>query len=234
MIMKNILSILFIGLLSLSVVKAQDDSEEEFKTLFSSNGESSVSGFGGIVLDFSSVNGDFGYSMGAEGAALFNKSVFIGLYGQALVNFPSYQLNSYSIVLDENVVKNKSLVFYHGGFYTGFVFKPNNPIHFGISSKFGWGGVSLLDDFDNYYNNPNYKYPDIDLVFVLTPELEVEMNITNWFKFNMGIGYRFVSGLDETYTVKSDNGIITEVPYFESDEMNSLTFSMGFLFGWYK
>jgi len=232
--MKKIITFLAVILISLSVAEAQDNSSDDFKTIFGSGGETSISGFGGILMDFSTVNGDFGYSLGGEGAALFNKSVFIGLYGQALVNFPNYELTSYSAFLGENITSKKSMMFYHGGIYTGFIFKPNNPIHFGISSKFGWGGVTLLDEFDQYHTNSNNDYPDIDLVFVVTPQIDAEMNITNWFKFNLGFGYRFVSGVDATYLTLSDNGEIVSQPYFDSNAMDSFVFSMGFLFGWYK
>jgi hypothetical protein len=35
-----------------------------------------------------------------------------------------------------------------------------------------------------------------DKVFVLTPEIELEVAVTSWLKCNLGVGYRYVSGVD--------------------------------------
>lgn len=222
-----VFTILFLVALN---AKAQDDNNQ-FKTLFKEDGKTKVSGYGGLMMEFSGINDQFAYSLGGGGAVLFNQSFFIGGYGLGTVNFPSYTYPQPSIERER-----KNIIFGHGGFYTGFVFRPNNPFHFGVSSKFGWGGITLYDNYNNYY--PGYPYEDyeIDQVFVITPQLEAEMNIAPWFKINMGLGYRIVTGVDATYAAYTDpaSSVIEEVPYFDSNAFDSFTFQLGLYFGWFK
>lgn len=220
---------------NINSVKSQEE-DTEYRTLFKQNGKTSVSGFGGLIMEFSSVDNQFAYSMGGQGAALFNQSFFIGLYGQGLVNLPKYTFSEIPI---STSYEDKSIMFFHGGFYTGFVFTPNNPFHFGVSSKFGWGGITLFDDIYGHSSYPPggyYPYPEyaVDMVFVITPQVEAEMNITNWFKVNLGFGYRFVTGVDATYEAYDGNGGINDVPFFDSDAFNNMTFVLGLNFGWFK
>lgn len=226
-------------IISVSSVKAQNESSDEFKTLFSNNGKTSVSGFGGLITEFSSIDNNFAFSMGGEGAVLFNQSFFFGGYGMGTTNFPTYELTEYNWLLDQNLTVKKNIIFGHGGFYTGFVFMPNKPIHFGVSSKFGWGAISLIDEFynSNHYPRNEINETMVDPIFVITPQAEIEMNFTSWFKINFGIGYRIVTGVDATYfyvTTDSGANALVEKTYFESDAFNSATFSIGFVFGGFK
>lgn len=214
---------------------AQDDTDEYTTIITKKEGnKTKVSGFGGITTEFSQVDGNFGFSLGGQAAVLLDRSVFIGFYGQGVVNFPRYELTIYSEKLNNNIVLPKNLIFFHAGIYTGYVFMPKKPFHFGLSAKFGWGGITLVDEFYNYNSKSNSGDPEVvDFIFAVTPQAEFEMNITNWFKLNMGVGYRFVTGVDAKYTLLTDDGLeIRE--YFASDAMDSMTFSVGFLFGWYK
>ena len=73
-------------------------------------------------------------------------------------------------------------------------------MHFGISTRLGWGSIN----FDEYYNDVNYK-PDntyLDNVFVFVPQIEAEFNFFKWMKMNVGLGYRVVAGIDKKYADK--------------------------------
>ena len=63
---------------------------------------------------------------------------------------------------------------------------------------------------------------DIDHVFVITPQLDLNMNLLKWMRLNVGVGYRIVTGVDHTYKTQQD-GIIVEKPYFDSNAFNSIT-----------
>lgn len=229
--MKKVILIFAISVGLVGTLIAQDQ-DTQFKTLFKQDGKTTVSGFGGLMMEFSGINNQFAYSLGGGGAVLINQSFFIGGYGLGTVNFPSYTYPQPSLTREYN-----SIVFGHGGFYTGFVFRPNSPVHFGVSSKFGWGGISVTDNYLEY-GYPGYPYDEIitDQVFVITPQLEAEFNIASWFKFNMGLGYRIVTGVDATYAAYTDpsSSIVEQVPYFDSDAFNSMTLQLGFYFGWFK
>ncbi len=225
-IMKNKSFLLFI-LLGISITSFSQEENDTYNTLFKNNGKTSVSGFGGLMMEFSGMDNQFAFSMGGGGAVLFNQSFFFGGYGLGTVNFPNYTYPQPTLNDD-----NKSILFGHGGFYTGFIFSPNKPVHIGISSKFGWGAITIMDDIYKNYNYP-YPYDDyiMDFIFVITPQVEAEFNIAKWFKVNMGLGYRITTGVDETYIPFNST---EEVPYFDSNAFNSATFQIGLYFGWFK
>lgn len=216
------------------------ENDEEYRTLFAANKDTKVSGFGGLITEFSAVNNEFAFSMGGEGAVLFNQSLYFGGYGIGMVNFPTYELTEHnSLYRRGNVTTSKNIIFGHGGLMVGFIFRPNKPLHFGVSSKFGWGAITLIDEFykTNYFPQTGYHENMVDPVFVFTPQLELEMNFTSWFKLNLGVGYRVVTGVDATYVYYNTEGpidVLEERRYFESDAFNSMAFSIGFLFGGFK
>jgi hypothetical protein len=234
---KNVL-VFFMLLGSVTLVFGQDKEDknpQEYSTLFKQDAKTRVSGFGGLTMEFSGVNKSFGYSMGGVGAVLFNQSFFFGGYGMGLVNVPKYV---YPEPKFQN--ENENIIFGHGGFYLGYIFRPNKPFHFGVSSKIGWGMIQLFEKDYNYNGGapiypPYYDEYMYDNVFVITPQVEGELNIANWFKFNFGLGYRITTGIDATYEAYNSNGLpIGQTPYFDSNAFDSVTFSLGLYFGWFK
>ncbi len=166
----------------------------------------SFSIFGGPMFELSSVNDNLGFSSGGGGAIMINQTVFIGGYGMGL-----NALSSQQFVVDNVQYSNLSLDFGHGGFWMGYVHDYRKIVHFAGSGKFGWGGIDLQgNQLDNYRNN----------VLVFTPQIEIEVNVGRWFKVNGGLGYRFVSGVDQSV--------------FESNQFNSPQASLTFIFGWFR
>ena len=205
------------------------DSEEPRYLLGNKNGDVHVSGFGSYIIGFSSVGGDFAVYNGGGGAVLLNQTVYFGGYGLGLST--RQKTESLTIVNpDGNPTTYEDLYtqFGHGGFWVGYLHKSYKPIHFGASTKLGWGSLSMSND--NYDNNFNeYKYYNIayDNVFVVTPQIEVEMNLLKWFKINASAGYQFVTGVDKTYTNTSGD----KVQYFEGKDYSKPMFNLTFAFG---
>ncbi len=165
--MRKIIIASFI-ILSVSGLKAQDS---EIQTLFS--GTTSISGFGGPAMSFTTINGEFAHMMGGGGGVLLG-DFFFGGYGEGLTN---------GIPIGAN-----RLDFGHGGFWTGYSFFANRPFHPAISAQIGWGGVSERDY--------NYSYLTSDNVFVFNPAIELEMNFTRFFRLSVGVHYRIVTGVN--------------------------------------
>ena len=149
-------------------LKAQDS---EIHTLFS--GSTRISGFGGPMMSFTTVNGQFAHMMGGGGGVLLG-DFFIGGYGEGLTN--GIPANEYR------------LDFGHGGFWTGYSFMANRPFHPAVSAQIGWGSVGERD-----YNYTNFS---MDNVFVFNPALELELNFTRFFRLGVGIHYRLVQGVN--------------------------------------
>ncbi|CAD5269540.1 MULTISPECIES: hypothetical protein [unclassified Imperialibacter] len=179
--------------------------DEEPKVLF--GGEKiNISGFGGIILEFSSVEGHAAIMNGGGGAVLFNRSLFLGGYGLSLSN---------SVHKDAMGIRRETS-FTHGGFYAGYVFFPHKLIHFGVSNKLGWGVLRLTPE-DAFLSS---AAPISDNVFVWVPQLDAEMNFSHWFKVNAGVGYRTVTAVNNSF--------------YDNKDFSSPSFTLSFLFGWFK
>ena len=84
----------------------------------------------------------------------------------------------------------------HGGFWLGYTYRSHKLVHIFASTKLGWGGIDIEIDEDNY--------SAVDNVFVITPELGVELNVFRWFKIAGTVGYRSVTGVDNIKAGKSN------------------------------
>ena len=163
-------------ILSVTVLKAQ---ENGIQTLFGS--ATRISGFGALIMSFTSINGEFAHMMGGSGAVLLG-DFFIGGYGEGLTN---------SIYAGGNRIS-----FGHGGFWTGYSFMADRALHPCLSTEIGWGNISQSDE--GYYNLSN------DNVFVVNPTIELEMNFTRFFRLGVGANYRFVSGVNTSTLTNAD------------------------------
>jgi hypothetical protein len=217
------LTVMVIGLLFQAY--AQDVNKPEY--LFEGNGKVRVSGFGGPMVGFSSTEGNFSVFSGGGGAVLLNQTFFFGGYGMGLASQHSREdITVYDPIPDESTTyRNLATEFGHGGFWLGYIHQSYKKVHLAASSKFGWGALTLIDE--DYMSDELWSLVT-DVVFVVTPQLEVEMNLFRWFKVNIGAGYRFVTGVDKTYCM-TKNG--PEFKYFDAKDFNQPELNVTFMFG---
>jgi len=159
---------------------------ERPKTLIGNDPEE-ISGFGGVLFSFTTIDGDLSTLTGGGGAVLFDNSFFIGGYGLGLTGNKEFEIEN----------DNYSTSYGHGGFWMGYIIKPTNLLHLGVDTKLGWGEITtkstaLVDGKDR------------DDVFVFNPQLFGEANISYWFKVNAGIGYQKTIGVDNDFFDGSD------------------------------
>lgn len=223
--------VLFIVLAQVKSLVAQSSETPEFKTLFDTNKPVKISGLGGPIVEFSSVgNNELGVSVGGGGAVLVN-NLFFGGYGIGLATYHYSDLKTFDPV--SGIWKDHSserINFGHGGFWLGGLINPADAVHFAVSTRVGWGSLSL---YDEQYMGQHYNY-FTDNVFVLNPQVEVEMNMARWLKINVGVGYRLVTGANKTYDYYNDNGNFVETrKYFNSKDYCSPEASISFIFGWF-
>jgi hypothetical protein len=154
--------------------------EKEFQTIFD-NQDLRISGLGGPFMQFTSVAGDFGHMMGGGGAVLLN-NFFFGGYGLGLTNaIPDY--------VNQN--PSDRLTLGHGGFWLGYALFGDKPIHITFSSMIGWGEFGVMQDLGTY---PFVR----DKIFVLSPTVEVELNLTRYFRIGAGASYNLYTMVDES------------------------------------
>ena len=203
-----------IMILLVSVLNAS--SQNEPKYLFEKS-KLTVSAFGAPYAEFSMLNDQFAFTGGGGAALIFNNSFFIGGYGAGLVT------HHYRNDMDTSVLKYLSMSmtatprisFRHGGVWLGYAYKANSLVHAAISAKIGWGNISIFDP----NTDPNYEGNKAqDRVMVITPQVELELNLTPWLRLNIGAGYRVIAGIDKAYRYKDSKA---EIKYYNSKDFNS-------------
>lgn len=165
----------------------------QHETLF--NNARVVGAFGGTITEFGLSN-DLQTSYGGGGGLVIG-GAFIGAYGLGSVNLGD--------ILDGKDIDNIELG--HGGFWLGYTYQPYKVLHLFSSAKIGWGAVNIETDNFDPFDGKN------DQVFVLTPELGLEVNIFKWFRVAGGVGYRWVNGTDgeDIYKDEDFSGLVTNL-----------------------
>ena len=135
----------------------------------------SIGGFGGPMVEIGSINGEVGADVGGGGALMF-ENLFLGGYGLG-TKYPD-------IRVDDELYEIR---YKQGGFWLGYVAKPDKLVHIYSSLRLGWGKAQLRQD-----NDPIYS----DRLFAMTPELGFEVNLTRFMKVGVTGGYRWISGVN--------------------------------------
>jgi len=177
---KRILFVLT-GILIYSVMNAQvltspPPEDDGFRTIFEDQ-ELKFTAFGGPMMSFTMVNGEFSHMMGGGGGLMIN-GFYFGGYGQGMTN-------------KVGINTNQHIDFGHGGFMTGVVIGGKRAIHPTFNTLIGWGNVSIEND--DWRNNTDEEESSC---FVFEPSLQIEMNFTRFFRLAVGGGYRLVSGMN--------------------------------------
>ena len=147
----------------------------QVQTLF--NRARIVGAFGGPIVEFSEYNGETITSTGGGGALVID-DFFIGGYGIGSIDIEDFTNDNDEIRMELG----------HGGFWLGYTYRSHKLVHLFASTKLGWGGIDIEIDDEGYSSNDN--------IFVVTPEVGVELNVFRWFKIAGTASYRSVSGVN--------------------------------------
>lgn len=195
--MKKVSLLLFAILLAgVMNVKAQDD---DFKTIFSETEITRMTGFGGPEMSFGMINGQFAHFMGGGGGVLFN-NFFLGGYGTGLTTANNYNNDGTEIVS-----------YGHGGLWFGYEFNYQNALHPVVSLKTGWGSAESKNGFSHDYD---------DGIFVVTPMVGLEANITRFFKVRAGVECQVATGINQLEGLSEKDFLVPAANF-------------SFLFGWF-
>lgn len=184
------LTILVAILLAAGFAFAQDDYyNDQVETIFSH--QKSNGGYGAFSIGYTQIAGRDAMVAGARGAFIFDHSFAIGLAGYGFVNDLEYH----------NYQSNPEDKFFLAGGYGGVFFEPivggTKPVHVSFPIVVGMGGISLVEhtgwDWD-YYHDEYHEY-DTDLFFVFEPGVELEFNLTRFFRIATYGSYRLTSDI---------------------------------------
>lgn len=183
--MKKIVLFALAVLFSVSSFTQDDD----FQTIGGNgNGFTRVRGFGGPIMSFTQIGDDFAHMMGG-GAGIIINNFFFGGYGVGKTNQIPYR----------NEINN-IMEFGHGGIWCGYTAFYNKPIHPVLHAQFGWGAINKRPKNSSLSRSDLDMEQNGDVVFVITPALELEMNFSRFFKLGAGVNYSLVYNTDGPYT----------------------------------
>jgi len=180
--------------------------EREYKTIVDFN-NARISGMGGLMMQFTAVDGDFAHMLGGGGAILVG-DFFFGAYGLGLTN--SIYVNRPN---ESMYQPGDRLSVGHGGFMLGYSLFGDKPIHVTFSSLLGWGTVGIRSD---YY--PEVLYPDG--IFVICPTIEAELNMTKFFRLGLGATYNIFT-------------FVNDLPGYTAADFSAPGGFLSFRFGWF-
>ena len=166
-------------------------------------GDGSHGGYGGLVFKYSKVNGDYRTFVGARGGWVINHVFVVGLAGYGLVD--EYDDDWWFYNIDSNLHMG------YGGLMLEYIVHPHRLVHLSTSLLIGGGsygyGSNWLD-YDSHHDN----------FFVLEPEMNMMLNITNYFRMGFGVGYRFID---------NDNSLV-----LDDKDLSGLSLTLTFKFGY--
>jgi len=182
--------------------------EREYRTLVDFN-EVRISGMASPFMQFTMVDGEFAHMMGGGGAILLGDFWFGG-YGLGLTNRIQVDLSR-----DPNrYLPGDYLSVSHGGFWLGYSLFGDKPIHVAISTLIGWGQVGVGQEYSyNIYQ---------DGMFVVCPTVEVELNLTQFFRLGAGASYNLFTLVDPA-----------NIHGYRSSDFSAPGGFLSFKFGWF-
>ncbi len=70
------------------------------------------------------------------------------------------------------------------------------------------------------------------MFLVFQPGVDVEFNITEFFRIALGASYRLTNGINLRYKYLDDD-YVEQVITVDKNALNSFNFNIGFKFGWF-
>ena len=166
------------GLASLTFAQHQVDEiekKDQMQTLFGF--DSKITGYGSLDAKFTRLNDKDAVIVGGHGGVIFNSYFYFGLGAYGLVT-----TNQFSGSTPEG-----SLNMHMGytGLMMGFNIMPKKVVHFSVPLFLGAGNLELEHN-DIFVENSAF--------LLFEPGLQLEVNVVQFMKIGLGIGYRMVHG----------------------------------------
>lgn len=184
-----------------TMAMAQKENANEYKTIFGDH-KPSVSGITAFNMEFSSLNGTYALQTGASMGVLLDRKLILGGFLKGANVDQEFTIDNISYP-DNGMLAT--------GLWLGYIFLPSLSVHPVVSVQSGWGRVKYENDYD--YQS--------DYTFVVSPKVEIDLNITSFFRIAFGANYTFTTDVNK----------FTEV---EDKDFSGPGGSLSFKFGYFK
>jgi len=173
----------------------QDRKSNEVETL--SGNSSHSGGYGALFIKWSKFKDKSILLMGVRGAWVINRSLGIGIDLNGVIPVSKY---------DDVDPEGRNMGILLGG-YGGLLLEPiiwsNKIVHLALPLSMGAGWLGYIEDWeDNQYYYSGELF-DQDVFWYIEPGINAEINITKYFRVNVGISKRFTQDLS-LYNTPSD------------------------------
>ena len=146
------------------------------------------SGYGALTTNYSKFNGENAMFVGAYGGWLINHKLMLGLAGQYLVT----QHDGFGFNQETN--KRNELKMGYGGLMVEYTFLEKRKIHATANSIVGFG---VITNGSNGGYDPetgeSWRSVDESGFLAFHPSVNVELDVTRWFRVSAGGGYRIIA-----------------------------------------
>lgn len=158
--------------------------DDEIKTIFS--GANSNGGYFDIYVNFTQVDSREAIEIGSRIAFIIGHSFSIGIDGAGFISNIEEDASG-----DENLITGG-----YGGLLLEPIILPKSPIHITTPVLLGGGAAVYAITDPNY---PDEMIVDnVDPFLLIRPGLEVEFNVTRFFRFSLGASYRITTDIGNT------------------------------------
>ncbi len=158
------------------------DEDNEIKTLFGTHHTNG--GYGAFSVGYSQINSLNAITMGGRGAWIIGHSLALGFYGSGFAT-------DFRVL---TVDRSYNLVGGHGGIFIEPILLPKFPVHLSFPVMAGVGGIAYTINRQPDFTGNFDGYVQSSTVFMLAePGVELELNLTRWFRLAVGASYRFTS-----------------------------------------
>jgi hypothetical protein len=171
---------------------AQDDvKSNEIRTL---SGQNSLGFYGAAAVGYSQMEAKDALTIGGRAGLIFNHSTAIGLAGYGFFN----NLDGYYLPVGGEAWY--SLAGGYGGVFIEPIVGATKPVHVSFPVLLGMGGVGLVRNVGpGTWEDPfDIKMPENDFFFVAEPAVDLEFNLTSFFRLAATLSYRFTSNVELT------------------------------------
>lgn len=148
-------------------------------------------GFGGPVIKITQMNKENAVLVGGRGGWLINHTFLIGGGGYGLVT-------DVAAKVADTVNHLNKIELGYGGLEFEYIASSNKLIHLSFGVLIGGGGIGYRDD----QNSDNHH--SMDRFFVIEPGVNVNLNVTRFFRIAAGGSYRYVKGIDHPLSSDTD------------------------------
>ena len=196
--LRNIFVVLLAFFVTFSVM-AQDDNSSEIKTLFhKKEGKNKIDNgfYASMTFGWTRIDNENAFIIGPRIAWIANHYFALGIAGGGFSNFMHFPLGD-----DEYYARDE---YFLAGGYGGILLEPiilaKDPVHVSFPITIGGGAVTANSkngwtDYSYYYDDDNF-----DVYFVFEPGVDLELNITKFFRIAAGASYRLTNELNMNYS----------------------------------